>query len=144
MDLPGSSLKTAVRQLFQAESQYRELEQQLVQLCQQDDGLKTEQGKKTMRQWTKVRDQGLLLLDQVTAFCLSPWDLAEVKAVLIRQGSEVDDQQSTMDAQHKAQKPMAGASQAPLLRASARLRHLGRRERPENGSLSQGERESLS
>ena len=39
---------------------------------------------------------------------------------------------------------MVGASQAPLLRASARLTHLGKRERLEDGSLSQGERESLS
>ena len=144
MDLPASSLKTAVQQLFKAESRYRELEQKLVQLRQQDDGLATEQGEKTVRQWAKVRDQGLLLLDQVTALCLSPADSTEIKAVLSRQGSEIDGQQSTIDAQHLVLKSMAGASQAPLPRASARLTHLGKRERPEDGSLSQGERESLS
>ena len=115
-----------------------------MQLRQQDDSLATEQGEKTVRQLTKVRDQGLLLLDQVTALCLSTWDSAEIKAVLSRQGSEIDHQQSTMDAQHQVLKSIAGASQAPLLRASARLMHLGKRERPEDGTLSQGGRESLS
>ena len=81
MDLPDSSLKTAVQQLFKAKLHYRELEQQLVQLRQQDDGLKTEQGEKTVRQWTKVRDQDLLLLDQVTMLCLSPGDPAAIKAM---------------------------------------------------------------
>ena len=136
MDLPASSLKTAVQQLLKAESQYRELEQQLVELRQQDDGLATEQGQKTVRQWTKVRDQGLLLLHQVTTPCLSPWDSAKIKAVLTRQGFEIDAQQSTIDAQHQVLKSMVGASQAPLLRASARLTPLSKRERPEDGSFS--------
>ena len=91
-----------------------------------------------------MRDQGLLLLDHVTVLCLAPGDSAEIKDGLNRQGSEIDDQQSTIDAQHQALTTMAGASQAPLLRASTRLTHLGKRERPEDGSLSQEERGSLS
>ena len=110
MDLLAASLKTTVQQLFKAESHYRELEQQLVQLRQHDDGPATEQGEKRVRQWTKVRDQGLLLLDQVTALCPSPGDSAEIKAVLSRQGFEMDGQQSTIDAQRKVLKSMAGAS----------------------------------
>ena len=89
IDLRDPSLNTAVQQPFKAKAQYRELGQQLVQLRQQDDGLKTEQGEKKIWQWTKVQDQGLFLPDQVTMLCLSPGDSAEIKAVLSRQGSEI-------------------------------------------------------